>query len=1162
MAGKAINQYNTFSGSASDVNVLVQETSQTDPNTYEHKKAKLDTIIATLKNIANGLAGLDGNGLIPESLLPAKYDDVVEGYYYNGVFYTTSAHTTAMTATTGRIYIDLGGTGNLYRYTGSAYVQITDNDLRDDVEEDVAEIEADLANTNNRVTSNSQRIANIEDKSEPFTIEYPSSDYGKGTVPASIEKSGMSVKVKGRSRAWNQLSNAGEVITNSTTDTRNSLSLFWRQYGEPYSLLVATAISTQQIGTASFSGMTELIHNGSIANINFASPFVSVVEGHKYLFIVDVAGDDPTTVGGIELDNLIIRDLTLTFGAGNEPTSVTDALKALPDLGKYNAYGYSLPSTIVSGMRAISPNIWDEEWELGAYSLLTGEKDTNNSCVRNKNLVPVKPSTGYQYSNATNDIIRFVYYDRNKNWCGYLSGTLTNNKVVFTTPSNAFYMSFYYTGTTYNHDIQICLNSYPQKTVYHPYSSNTLTFSEPVTLRSAGSVEDELIPESGVVKHPVKEIDLTDVVFTYNSSIQRFYCALYDGKAVSSPVYSNPNAVCSAYVNINNANKVYSELANMQFVFADRSFNSTPFFIFRDDSHDGSSLDSSGHAPWLSGHKLAYELATPSTETLSPSPTALAVEPYGEVSLIQDQDIELDGGFSMRYIPDSPYVKKADIVDNLNSTDVSKPLSANMGRVIGATLDQHDSRLQNLEQKAGDYVEVQYRGTDAVPTGKAKYGLVKSIVGKTRAWNQLIPNSDISGSASGSSASTYEIIKGINRSIDNHKYLITVRVSSLTGSNQNLVYYLQIGTSYSSGNVSAFIGTLSGVNLIFLGVTTTDATAIGSYSIAYDNLETYDLTLIFGSGNEPSTVADALAQLPALGQYNAYDAGSLVDTVVSGARSTSINIWDEQWEVGGINSVSGANDNSVSNRIRSKNFIPVSQSTAYYITCPQECYVFFYDANHNYMNRYEEYHNNYFETYTASYIKICPVSSYGTTYQNNITIAKGSTAVTYRPHILDTLSLPETVTLRSAGSVADELDVESGVVTRNVGVVDLSTLTWITPYENRKMTTELRGIIKPPIDTTSLGNYLSAKGYTQLTASSTLSHEGEYAVLDTGDVLFYDNGTLPSGMFAYELATPTTESIDPIPYNFLEVEGGGTVETIQTQTPVIDNCLDVGYLAV
>ena len=54
-----------------------------------------------------------------------------------------------------------------------------------------------------------------------------------------------------------------------------------------------------------------------------------------------------------------------------------------------------------------------------------------------------------------------------------------------------------------------------------------------------------------------------------------------------------------------------------------------------------------------------------------------------------------------------------------------------------AEVNALSARVSNLEQKAGDYSIVQYRGTNAVPTGKAKYGLVDKIVGKPRGWNQL-----------------------------------------------------------------------------------------------------------------------------------------------------------------------------------------------------------------------------------------------------------------------------------------------------------------------------------------------------------------------------------------------------------------------------------------
>ena len=49
----------------------------------------------------------------------------------------------------------------------------------------------------------------------------------------------------------------------------------------------------------------------------------------------------------------------------------------------------------------------------------------------------------------------------------------------------------------------------------------------------------------------------------------------------------------------------------------------------------------------------------------------------------------------------------------------------------------------------------------------------------------------------------------------------------------------------------------------------------------------------------------------------------------------------------------------------------------------------------------------------------------------------------------------------------------------------------------------------------------------------------------------------------YALATPDDPTqLTPVIDNTIQTEGGGTINTIQTQTPVIDNCLDVGYLAL
>ena len=72
-------------------------------------------------------------GKVPASELPSYVDDIIEGYYYNGAFYTDSAHTTPITGETGKIYVDLS-TNKQYRWSGSAYVQIAAGGV-DDVQD-------------------------------------------------------------------------------------------------------------------------------------------------------------------------------------------------------------------------------------------------------------------------------------------------------------------------------------------------------------------------------------------------------------------------------------------------------------------------------------------------------------------------------------------------------------------------------------------------------------------------------------------------------------------------------------------------------------------------------------------------------------------------------------------------------------------------------------------------------------------------------------------------------------------------------------------------------------------------------------------------------------------------------------------------------------------
>ena len=113
------------------------------------------------------------------------------------------------------------------------------------------------------------------------------------------------------------------------------------------------------------------------------------------------------------------------------------------------------------------------------------------------------------------------------------------------------------------------------------------------------------------------------------------------------------------------------------------------------------------------------------------------------------------------------------------------------------------------------------------------------------------------------------------------------------------------------------------------------------------------------------------------------------------------NIWDEEWEVGGINTTTGQ-DNTLTDRIRSKNYIPVTPNTEYrYVNGTNNLVVLYYDIDKNYLDEYYYMNvNQDLKTTSANcyYIRFYMVGAYGTTYNNDIAINYPATVTTYSPY--------------------------------------------------------------------------------------------------------------------------------------------------------------------
>lgn len=155
LLGNYVPQYNNSPTNKKYVDGKVQ-----DLRTY----ADTNFLNITQKGSANGVATLDNNGKVPSSQLPSYVDDVIEGYYYNGQFYTDSAHTQLITPETGKIYVDLN-TNKTYRWSGTTYVEISQSTIHKFIGEfTVSSTQTTGSATINHSLGTSDIIVNIYDK--------------------------------------------------------------------------------------------------------------------------------------------------------------------------------------------------------------------------------------------------------------------------------------------------------------------------------------------------------------------------------------------------------------------------------------------------------------------------------------------------------------------------------------------------------------------------------------------------------------------------------------------------------------------------------------------------------------------------------------------------------------------------------------------------------------------------------------------------------------------------------------------------------------------------------------------------------------------------------------------------------------------------------------
>ena len=125
---------------------------------------------------------------------------------------------------------------------------------------------------------------------------------------------------------------------------------------------------------------------------------------------------------------------------------------------------------------------------------------------------------------------------------------------------------------------------------------------------------------------------------------------------------------------------------------------------------------------------------------------------------------------------------------------------------------------------------------------------------------------------------------------------------------------------------------------------------------------------------------------------------------------TGENIWDEQWEVGYLNTTTGGNA-AAANQIRSKNYIPVKPNVNYFFHSSNSgvgMWCAFFDKDKNIITDFTTPSNasrsanvinlnckSYRVPADCCYLRFYMTAAYGDTYKNDISITNGTTDIGY-----------------------------------------------------------------------------------------------------------------------------------------------------------------------
>lgn len=463
-------------------------------------------------------------------------------------------------------------------------------------------------------------------------------------------------------------------------------------------------------------------------------------------------------------------------------------------------------------------------------------------------------------------------------------------------------------------------------------------------------------------------------------------------------------------------------------------------------------------------------------------------------------------------------------------SSVKVPISTTKIESIDGTIGY---RQIGVGTHASDYTEV----------NSAKVDVIK---GNTIVWNQLIPNTGTSRTASGvtcTSNGNGEITLNGTSTVSGNLEFVTFGTGLAKSSHIVITMCIPISGTYQvTGNV-AFTDGYGKYNLSIGGGTQyiqpRTSTSLNTpfynlYNISvgdtFNNYKVrfmmFDLTKMFGAGNEPSTIEEFKAMFP--NDYYPYNEGELVSFGQSdetAIKSVGFNLWDgnnarvfgnKTYYIGGtytsVKFATTINGQQSSVTVSNHLFTPSNDGYIFVNGAGSDTIVNLSDASRN--GTYQPYHENRLSL---------PIHEYKDV-NGNVIFPNG---------------------LLSAGSVHDEITATGAI--KRVGVVDLGTLTW-TRLSQGYFRTNIPTNATLTNDTPNIicSKYERADGeaiYRRTAIGISMSPiyiGGHYICINDNIETISDFNTAINGvMLYYELATPIEYTFpERKPLSYIAEKGG------------------------